>query len=546
MDPRKVKVEAEKKVSRSLASNIICDPNIAFKDIYTRALPDRSPVPLYMQLKEDRDALLEENWKLKLRINHLETERDAFAEWSIRDSEEHNRAKKEEFDSSLLAQQAFPLPASHPKILASLQDQQHGSGEDLSTYGENKDQVPPTINVRESQEYIDLQNKFLEMETSNTRHANQILDLEKRLDHQKEIQCQSDRNARQEVHKTYEKLQQSDAEKAKLLEKMEILEQQVREAEYLKERYNILEIASDELAAKWVQSERDHLGLAREKTKLKQDITTLKRDYLEACVARNEKHLKEVQRLRTWEWEDYQAYIANDLSSGGPLQQRLRPLCTVGQFAGFLRLLRDEEAWNRLTPRFVYDLDEHGWKFCNEFKERAGGIVEVCYSEGEKVFWAGRYRCHVLKEKNPGGYKGDQAQVVGSSSVALMIKSYTDYATPRKAAASLAQASILPRKPGDADQAKERADLRRQLQHMYKDGVLPVDCMVFEYMGHNPVLENLFRTCTRTVAAGTVIVQAGRVRKADELLEGSSHTFISSGTGEGGEEHSREAKKQRR
>jgi hypothetical protein len=67
-----------------------------------------------------------------------------------------------------------------------------------------------------------------------------------------------------------------------------------------------------------------------------------------------------------------------------------------------------------LTPRFAYALDEHRWETSKELQEKIGAIAEVCYSKGEQVFWAGRYRFHNLKDKNPHGYRGDGTQAVSN------------------------------------------------------------------------------------------------------------------------------------
>jgi hypothetical protein len=94
----------------------------------------------------------------------------------------------------------------------------------------------------------------------------------------------------------------------------------------------------------------------------------------------------------------------------------------------------------------------------------------------------------------------------------------------------------MPRKPKTTDQAKERASLTSHLQQMYRDEVLPVDCILLEYMGHNAVLEDLFRQCSKTVAGAGV----------ELLREGSSGTVAPEEAWEEGQEHPRESKKRRR
>ncbi|KAH6905008.1 hypothetical protein BKA70DRAFT_1565398 [Coprinopsis sp. MPI-PUGE-AT-0042] len=462
-------------------------------------------------IADERDTLLNENWKLKVKLSELELEREANVEWAVKDAEARGSFPKKEED----------LCSSIPRVKADV--------------GLHAGETEPVMQVKETKEYQDLLKTLLEVEGVSAARLQRLEEMEKRFELRKQMQRESDRNARIEISKVNEQVEKAQDEKKAALKKTAdlecqlihqqrlcggchesaqlqftklnrqlrnantaklaledriaaILKRQAQNSAQSKQQLEALNSAHSVLVSKLSASSSELVWEQRGNATLKEDFSALKleHDALQLAVedlrmARYHDGIKEAQRLRPWDLDDYSAFITKNLPENKPSGGRLHPLCDDSRFTDLLSLLRPERQMGAqllclaggqsrvlwcnyghgvvLTPRFCYEPENNLWTLRKEFDSRFNRTAEVCYSDQQKFCWVGRYRCIDMQAHNPIGYGGEEI---------------------RNAAWSLTELTILPHKPRTPELAARYVALKAQIQQMYYDGVLPVDCMILE------------------------------------------------------------------
>ncbi|KAJ2912192.1 hypothetical protein MD484_g8218, partial [Candolleomyces efflorescens] len=137
-------------------------------------------------------------------------------------------------------------------------------------------------------------------------------------------------------------------------------------------------------------------------------------------------------------------------------------------------------------PLYRYTGSQRGWTKDSEFTRRYGKDVELFFTNGDHVYYAGRYKCHDIRAQNPRGC----------------------FRRDAKSAEALADVTF------DSHTGSRNDGMWQMVNALYRDGILKAECAILHCVGFNHKVHDILAsrpgtpTSTPTPTTPTTTVPA--------------------------------------
>ncbi|TFK23572.1 hypothetical protein FA15DRAFT_670393 [Coprinopsis marcescibilis] len=449
------------------------------------------PNPRARELEQERDAAVEQAWKLSLRVTNLQNEMDSV-----------KRVKREAAEDSIdTICDLKTVTASRTLFLQNNEVLAQKNKELEKQLAMNKDEVAMIQRLAD-----DLKARDARSVKVNAAQQEEIRRLRALLDHPcKKIHLDDEYKTRTDRLQTeVEELKRAHSGLQSAVNKKEATRRKLEET--LKDAQNEIErlkrlLATATQLPRISDDEQKELPALRRGAADSQRETAIQKDVLAQLEERSEAWRLDVYRKRF-------SSLAKDVRP--PNSRSDVPLCSVarvrellarleqdtrtkGNYSLFLpggvsRVLRLDPKSNHalaLGSAYRYDLDGNQWLASSEFSNVYGKAVQLILHNSESVYYAGLFRCHDVCADNPLGCA--EWRITPSTSKFLA----------RSAVISSTKEASLKIKAADYDHThhtyhegtKERATVDA-IEQLYSGGVLKVEAMVLEYIGFNVALHS--------------------------------------------------------